>query len=171
MNMCAKRNADATSAQLEFVKAFIADSLTEAGKTSLASSESAWIRFQDLDCGFAADRFAGGSIAPLVYGECLSDRNLNRTRELAGEGQTSLSYAEADAQLNESYQDLIAALSEPRVEALTDVQLAWIEYRDRNCAYEADHSPTVTDSKEQCFARMSKLRAADLQQATEQNSL
>ena len=96
---------------------------------------------------------------------------LTRTRELAGGGQASLSHAEAAAQLNESYQDLVAVLSEPRVEALADVQLAWIEYRDRHCAYEVDYSPTLIGPADQCLAWVSKLRAVDLAPATRQNNL
>ncbi len=171
MNMCAKRNADAASAQLEYVKSFITESLTDTARTSLASSESAWMRFRDLDCGFARDQFTGGSMAPLIYGDCLSNRNLSRTRELAGEGQTSLGYAEADAQLNENYQSLMDVVGGPRADALVDVQLAWIEYRDRNCAYEVTHSLTFDGTEDQCLARMSETRAVDLEQAAEQNSL
>ncbi len=171
MNMCAKRNVDTANAQLEQIRSFIADSLTADGRTRLDSAETAWEKFRDLDCGFVSEQFTGGSIAPFVYGECANDHTLTRIKELAGEGQTDLSYADADAQLNQNYQSLKQTLSEPQKKALTEAQLAWIEYRDRNCTYEANYSLTFTGTKDQCLARMSKTRAVDLTQFTEQNNL
>ena len=171
LNMCAKRNVDAANAQLEQIRRFVANSLTASGKARLASAEAAWEKFRDLDCNFASNRFARGSIAPFVYGECASDHTLTRTKELAGEGQTSLSYADADAQLNQDYQSLRRTLSELQTEDLTSAQRAWIEYRDRNCAYEANDSLTFTGTEDQCLARMSEIRAGDLAQSAEQNSL
>lgn len=175
MNLCAGRNADASSEQLAQIKPIVADSLDAAGKTSLTRSTAAWKAFRDLDCRFASAQFAGGSIEPLIYGDCLTDQNLARIEELTGRAQTELSDNEADRALNENYQALRAVLDAQRQEALTDVQLAWIEYRDRNCFYEATHSPTFTGTENQCLARMSAARAGglatDLQQAAEQNNL
>ncbi|MGB3788962.1 MAG: lysozyme inhibitor LprI family protein [Phormidesmis sp.] len=171
INMCAKRNVDTATAQLGQIRSFIGDSLTADGRTRLDRAETAWEKFRDLDCGFVSEQFTGGSIAPFVYGECANDHTLIRIKELAGEGQTDLSYADADAQLNQNYQSLKQTLSEPQAEALTRAQLAWIEYRDRNCTYEVNDSPTFTGTENQCLARMSAARADDLAQSAEQNSL
>lgn len=171
MNLCAKRNADASSEPLTQISTLVSDSLDPAGKTSLARSDTAWTTFRDLDCRFASDQFAGGSMESFVYGGCLTAHNLARIEELSGEATIELSYTEADRQLNEDYQALRTLLSAQRQEALTDVQLAWIEYRDRNCAYEASYSPTHTVNENQCLARMSEARALELQQSVQQNSL
>ncbi|MEM8503117.1 MAG: lysozyme inhibitor LprI family protein [Cyanobacteria bacterium P01_D01_bin.1] len=168
MNLCAKRNADMTSEQLEQISIVISDFITAPGKDALFSSQTAWKRFRDLDCGFVSGQYSGGSISSLVYGECANAHNLARIEELKGEEPSALSYAEADALLNQNYQSLRDSLSEPRTTALIDVQLAWIEYRDRNCAYEASYSPTFTGTENQCLARMSETRALDLEQAIEQ---
>jgi len=131
----------------------------------------AWEAFRDLDCRFASDQFSGGSMESLIYGDCLTDRNLARIEELRGGANTELSYTEADRALNENYQALRTVLDTQRQEALTDVQLAWIEYRDRNCAFEANYSPTFNGTEDQCLARMSEARARDLRQSVQQNTL
>jgi len=43
-------------------------------------------------------------------------------------------YEKADAELNRVYKKLIAGLSKDEKNALTDAQLAWIKFRDANCA-------------------------------------
>ncbi len=110
MNLCAGRNADTSDEQLEQIRLIVADSLDEAGKTSLAGSTTAWKAFRDLDCRFASDQFAGGSIEPLIYSDCLTDQNLARIEALRGEAKIELSYTEADRALNENYQALRTVL-------------------------------------------------------------
>jgi len=43
-------------------------------------------------------------------------------------------YDKADAELNKVYKKLIAGIVKEQKNALTDAQLAWIKYRDANCA-------------------------------------
>jgi uncharacterized protein YecT (DUF1311 family) len=171
MNLCAGRNADTSSEQLTQIRLIVADSLDEAARTSLTQSTTAWQAFRDLDCRFASDQFAGGSMESFVYGNCLTYQNLARIEALRGEANPELSYTEADRALNENYQALRTVLRSQRQEALIDVQLAWIEYRDRNCDFEANYSPTFTGTEDQCLAHMSEARARHLQQSVQQNTL
>jgi uncharacterized protein YecT (DUF1311 family) len=43
-------------------------------------------------------------------------------------------YDKADAELNKVYKKLIAGIVKEQKNALTDAQLAWIKFRDANCA-------------------------------------
>lgn len=47
------------------------------------------------------------------------------------------SYRQADAELNRVYNELIAQLNGENREKLVTAQLAWIEFRDANCEWEA----------------------------------
>jgi uncharacterized protein YecT (DUF1311 family) len=47
------------------------------------------------------------------------------------------SYEKADQQLNQVYRQLKPKLSPSRQKKLVEAQLAWIEFRDKNCTFEA----------------------------------
>lgn len=170
MNLCAQAAYAEADAELNQVYQTVKGVQADNGRQALGNAEMAWINFRDLDCAFERDQFQGGSIAPMVYGNCLTERTQIRTAELQRPELPQISYQTADAQLNQTYQAVIDALAANRRTALTQAQIAWIEYRDRNCAFEVLYSPIVIEET-QCLARMSAVRLAQLQTALEQSSL
>lgn len=169
MNTCADQDYKTADAELNQAYQSIRSQQSKSGKQALEGAEAAWISFRDLDCAFAGSQFEGGSVEPMIYSGCLSERTKARLKELQSAGPSQQSYEDADAQLNKAYESVQGVLSEVRKSELTQAQLSWLEYRDYNCAFEVDYSPTATD-KNQCLARMSETRAAQLQTAYEQNN-
>lgn len=47
-------------------------------------------------------------------------------------------YKKADAELNQTYRQLVAMLDDAEKPQLKDVENAWIKYRDANCNFVAD---------------------------------
>lgn len=72
----------------------------------------------------------------------------------------------ADRKLNQVYQQLIGKLDGQQKERLTTAQLAWINFRDRTCAYEQGRfeggtfAPVANAS---CRARVTQQRTKDLE--------
>ena len=170
LNICARERYLQADEQLNLVYQALKRDLPDSSQQALTSAETAWIEFRDRNCTFAKNQFEGGSIAPLIYNSCLETHTNDRVAELQQPLSPQTSYPAADAQLNDTYQALLAVLSEPEIEDITDIQLAWIEYRDRNCTFEVLHSADVIEES-QCLARMSEVRTAQLAQDIEQRSL
>lgn len=162
LNLCAAAERQQAEADRAATYQTLANTLGEQEKQTLALAESAWQTFRDRDCEFAASRFEGGSIAPMVFNDCAAHRTATRAQELQGSGVPDVSYEAADAELNQVYQTLIDALPAPVVETLITAQIAWIDYRDRNCAFEIIERPDII-SESQCLARMSTTRTKQLQ--------
>ncbi len=78
----------------------------------------------------------------------------------------SQSYEKADKQLNQVYRQLKPKLSPSRQKKLVETQLAWIEFRDKNCKFEASHveggslEPVL---ELLCLVEMTEERVKDLQ--------
>ena len=170
MNACAYENYQTVDAELNAVYQQMRNALSEAGKQSLETAELAWIEYRDLDCGFERAQFEGGSIAPLIYHSCMEARTNIRVNELTGPVVAESSYAAADSALNAAYQGLTGAVSDRRAEGLVDAQLAWIEYRDRHCEFEANYGAAEIQA-DQCKARLSEKRTRQIRAAIEQSSL
>lgn len=170
MNLCAQQNYAQVDADLNEAYRLLKAALPDGGKEALSTAEIAWLQFRDRDCDFERSAFADGSIAPLVHNSCLTERTTARTNELFYPELPKVSYQEADAQLNQIYQSLTSRLSDDRRNDLSEVQLAWIEYRDRHCDFEILYGPNVIE-KSQCLARMSANRTAQLQADLTQSNL
>ncbi|MEL6353825.1 MAG: lysozyme inhibitor LprI family protein [Cyanobacteria bacterium J06627_28] len=171
LTLCTAAESQQAEAEREATYQTLESTLSERGQQDLALAERAWQTFRDRDCDFAASRFAGGSIEPMVFNDCLTNRTATRTRELQGPTLPEVSYEAADTELNRVYQALISASAETTGENLITAQIAWIDYRDRNCTFEVIISPEVI-SESQCLARMSATRTEQLQiTLDEQNSL
>ncbi len=56
--------------------------LDEAGKMKLRMAEKAWIKYRDAQAAFEGSLYEGGSIRPLIEGNCLLAITRNRTKEL-----------------------------------------------------------------------------------------
>lgn len=163
MNLCAKAFHAEEDARLNEVYQSLKDNLSADRQAKLVAAEKAWIAFRDQNCAFVRQQVSGGSIEPSIYYGCLSQITASRTAELQQLGQASMSYEQADQDLNDMYQQLKAVVDAPHQDALTDAQLAWLKYRDANCAYEAD--------EQSCLARMTEARTQDLKAQYEQWSL
>lgn len=115
--------------------------------TVLVPVQVAWISARDKTCAFEESLSAGGSIAPMMYSECV-DR-MTRARTLRIEGLVATLQAEGvissaepatskvDGELNRVYgllrkQGLTAAQSA----SLTKAEVAWLSYRDKACKVE-----------------------------------
>lgn len=170
MNECAQKNYARVEDERDFIYQAWQKVLSEDGQTTLAAAENAWTQFRDLTCGFERDQFAGGSIAPFIYSGCLTGETIARTDELYKPELTQTAYESADGILNADYQALQAMLSDTRRSELIAAQLAWIEYRDRHCDFEANYG-AANIKTDQCKARLSEKRARQIQADIEQNNM
>ncbi|WP_144874662.1 lysozyme inhibitor LprI family protein [Hyella patelloides] len=48
----------------------------------LMNTQLAWLKFRDLNCEYAASRYQGGSIQPLIYSSCLTRLTKERIQHL-----------------------------------------------------------------------------------------
>jgi uncharacterized protein YecT (DUF1311 family) len=75
-------------------------------------------------------------------------------------------YKQADVELNQIYRKLLSMVDGEQKEQLKEAQLAWLKYRDTNCAFVADMykggslRPTVLAS---CLANVTTNRTTELQ--------
>ncbi|NJL88269.1 MAG: DUF1311 domain-containing protein [Leptolyngbyaceae cyanobacterium SM1_1_3] len=163
MNQCAKASYDQADTKLNQVYNQLKPSLSAQQQDQLTQAELAWIDFRDRHCEFEAGQFEGGSVQPTIYYSCLAQVSAERTAELQSPAPTRLSYKAADQQLNQVYQSLKSGLSDSRKSGLTTAQLAWLDYRDTNCAYEA--------STQDCLARMTLSRTQQLEEQAAMQAL
>ena len=170
MNACAYENYQVVDAELSAASQQIEKALSAEGKQALKATELAWAEFRDLDCEFERSQFEGGSIAPFVYNSCLEAQTNIRIHELYEPVAGGASYQAADSSLNAAYQGLLEAVDGSREAALVDAQLAWIEYRDRHCTFEASYG-AIAIEEDQCKARLSEKRTRQIQNGIEQNNL
>jgi uncharacterized protein YecT (DUF1311 family) len=54
----------------------------EAAIASLKEAERAWISYRDIQCKAAAQQYEGGSMAPMIYSQCLTTLTEHRTADL-----------------------------------------------------------------------------------------
>ena len=161
MNQCAAENYSISDKALNQVYQEVIQDLDTGAKAQLTTAEERWIVFRDAACKFEANRFEGGSIAPLIQASCMERITDNRIAELRQTVQPESSYADADAQLNEVYQAVQALATDAQGEALTDVQLTWLDYRDAHCEFEANR-PASTDVQA-CLTAITETRVWQLQ--------
>ncbi|WP_312584587.1 lysozyme inhibitor LprI family protein [Atlantibacter sp.] len=69
----------------------------------LKNAQNAWIKLRDADCDFIASGVEGGSIQPMIYSQCLTDKTRERTAYLesllqCGEGDLSCPLPPATSQ-------------------------------------------------------------------------
>jgi len=170
MNQCAHQAYQQADATLNQTYQQLHGQLSTSGQQNLTDAELAWINFRDAECEFAKNKYEGGSIAPLIYNGCLESLTTLRTTEIEAPQLPQISYEMADTQLNDVYQILLRQLRETRAQAFVSSQLAWIEYRDRHCAFEVLYGSTPIEES-QCLARMSETRTEQILETIEDNNL
>ncbi|MEM9482841.1 MAG: lysozyme inhibitor LprI family protein [Cyanobacteria bacterium P01_F01_bin.116] len=169
MNQCAAENYAVSDKALNQVYQQVSQGLDDTAKAQLTTAEERWLAFRDAQCTFESDRFEGGSMAPLIQASCLERLTDNRMAELQQADRTDISYRDVDAQLNEVYQAIQALTDDAAGDALTDVQLSWLDYRDAHCEYEAN-LPSAPDVKT-CLAAITQTRVWQLEALKDDLSL
>ena len=83
MNLCEGQRAQAADRQLNQVYQQVRAKYRGTSQADkLVDAQLAWIAFRDRECQFAAARFEGGSMAPMVKSGCLARLTVTRTQEL-----------------------------------------------------------------------------------------
>jgi uncharacterized protein YecT (DUF1311 family) len=54
----------------------------ETAMASLKEAERTWISYRDIQCKAAAQQYEGGSMAPMIYSQCLTALSKHRTADL-----------------------------------------------------------------------------------------
>lgn len=83
MNHCANLSFKAADQELNQIYQQLRNTFKQTKQNTqepqLIDAQLAWIKYRDLDCKFSADRFKGGSIAPLMYSSCQETLTKQRT--------------------------------------------------------------------------------------------
>ena len=82
MNICAGIAYQNADRKLNQVYRQLLPKLSAARKQKLIAAQQAWIKFRDSSCEFERSAFEGGSIAPMIYSNCLADVTEQRTKDL-----------------------------------------------------------------------------------------
>lgn len=163
MNSCAAQEYWERDGELNRQYQSFKGGLSSLQRELLTDSSLAWIAFRDAECSFRAARYGGGSLQPFVHASCMTELTNNRIAELPNTVKGfGLTYAEADRQLNDNYQALLRGMSPHRREQLIDAQLAWIDYRDRQCIFETDYEGTGAIANNPCLVRLTDIRSQQL---------
>ena len=164
MNLCAQAEYDQADTELNNAYQAIKAPLSAQKADQLVTAEQAWIDYRDTYCDFVQAQFAGGSIQPTVYYGCLTQLTDNRTAVLQQSKSASMGYDAADQALNSVYQSLQDYLTPTEQDQLTDAQLAWIDYRDAHCAFEAG-------DQNACLALVTESQMSQLEEQLDTRSL
>ncbi len=54
----------------------------QAAIARLKEAERAWLRYRDIQCKAAGQQYDGGSMAPMIYSQCLATLTEHRTADL-----------------------------------------------------------------------------------------
>jgi uncharacterized protein YecT (DUF1311 family) len=82
MNQTAHADFEKADAELNKVYKQLIMVLNKEEKQLLIQAQKDWIKFRDSHCGFEAEEFEGGSMQPLIYSGCLTERTNNRIEDL-----------------------------------------------------------------------------------------
>ena len=164
MNNCAVWEYQQADQKLNQVYQQLRPQLSGSRQELLTDAQLAWIDFKDRECDLERNTIlgSGGSMGPVIQYACLAEITKQRTADLEtySRGQIPLTsrrnYHEADRQLNQVYQRVISRVNQ---ELLRTAQLAWIDFRDTNCAFEGSQSST---NRNLCLTRMTEKRTQEL---------
>ncbi len=82
MNQTAAKDFQSADAELNRVYKDVLKLLDENEKKLLIKAQKDWIKFRDSHCAFEIKQYEGGSIQPLIYSTCLTERTKNRIDDL-----------------------------------------------------------------------------------------
>ena len=82
MTMCWRKVHTAADTRLNRVYRQLLSMLGDEEKLELKKAQTAWLKYRDANCEFAANQYKGGSMRPMIYAICLAEMTENRTTEL-----------------------------------------------------------------------------------------
>lgn len=82
LNQCADLSAKDADRKLNQVYQQLRKNRGTELDTLLVKAQEDWIKYRDASCAFSRKRVAGGSIAPMVYSNCIERLTKQRTQEL-----------------------------------------------------------------------------------------
>ncbi|HUS12991.1 MAG TPA: lysozyme inhibitor LprI family protein [Pyrinomonadaceae bacterium] len=82
MTICWRKEYKAADTRLNLVYRQLVSMLGEEEKLELKKAQTAWLKYRDANCEFAANQYKGGSMRPMIYAICLAEMSDNRTSEL-----------------------------------------------------------------------------------------
>ena len=82
MNICAGIEYQNADRKLNQTYQQLLPKLSPARKQKLVAAQQAWIKFKNASCDFEKSAFEGGTIAPMIYGNCLTKVTQQRTTDL-----------------------------------------------------------------------------------------
>ena len=82
MNKTAHDDFKKADAELNKVYNQVMKILNGKEKQLLISSQKDWLKFRDSHCKFEIEQYNGGSIQPLIYSTCLTERTNDRIDDL-----------------------------------------------------------------------------------------
>jgi uncharacterized protein YecT (DUF1311 family) len=145
-------------------------------EATLREAQRAWVAFRDANCRLESFEARGGSMQPMIDGNCRATLTRTRTAELRGpecpgDGEPAQITAclnqaltRADAAMNRQWEEALRALP-TGAEQIRSAQRAWLTYRDAHCA---SASPAVASPEIQvtegvlCRTRLTQARTREL---------
>jgi len=82
MNFCADKDYQAADKKLNEAYRKAAAQEDAHGRDLLKQSERAWMTYRDAQCTYQTNASEGGSIQPMEYSECLTEKTKARIKEL-----------------------------------------------------------------------------------------
>lgn len=82
MNKTAYEDFKKADEELNKVYKKVIEVLGREEKQLLIKAQKNWIKFRDSHCAFEIEQFKGGSIQPLIYAICLTERTNDRIEDL-----------------------------------------------------------------------------------------
>jgi uncharacterized protein YecT (DUF1311 family) len=82
MTLCWTKEHKAADTKLNQVYRQLVSMLGGEEKLELKKAQTAWLKYRDANCEFAANQYKGGSMRPMIYAICLAEMTINRTTEL-----------------------------------------------------------------------------------------
>jgi len=82
MNYCADRDFQAADKKLNATYRILLDSSDPKEKELLKAAERSWIAYRDSECAYETAGSEGGSIQPMEYSECLTQKTEAHIKEL-----------------------------------------------------------------------------------------
>ncbi len=83
MNFCAKSGWELSDAELNRIWKIVKPQADARGQGDfLLNQQRGWLAVRDSTCEKERDQYAGGSIAPMVYWQCMDRMTINRNAQL-----------------------------------------------------------------------------------------
>lgn len=82
MNRTAFTAYNKADAELNKIYKKVIGTLDEKQKLLLIKAQKDWLKFRDSHCKFDAEQYNGGSIQPLIYSSCLTEKTEDRISDL-----------------------------------------------------------------------------------------